>query len=104
MTLLASILLFPNTCMSKGKPLGQCTTCKTEIVEFFNEGVFRNGECDACERHRYESQPELLEALDFLLAHTLDRDLAAGNELDEHEEEARRKALAALAKADEHTT
>ena len=61
--------------------------------EFFNEGVFRNGECDACERRRYESQPELLEALDFLLAHTLDADLAVGNELDEHQEEPRQKRL-----------
>ena len=53
---------FPIIPMSKGKPLGTCTTCGSEIVETVNDGVFRNGECDACERLRYESQPALLEA------------------------------------------
>lgn len=48
--------------MSKGKPLGTCKTCGSEIVETVNDGVFRGGECDACERLQYESQPDLLEA------------------------------------------
>jgi hypothetical protein len=53
---------FPIIPMSKGKPLGTCKTCGSEIVETVNDGVFRQGECDACERIRYESQPALLEA------------------------------------------
>jgi hypothetical protein len=48
--------------MSKGKPLGTCGICGSEIVETVNDGVFHGGECDACERIRYESQPALLEA------------------------------------------
>ena len=49
--------------MSKGKPLGSCKTCKSEIVEFVNEGVFPDGECEACEYLRYQTQPGLLAAL-----------------------------------------
>lgn len=49
--------------MSKGKPLGFCRTCKSEIVDFVNESVFRDGECDACEYMRYRTQPGLLAAL-----------------------------------------
>jgi hypothetical protein len=56
------VLSFPITSMSKGKPLEICRTCKSEIVQAVNDGVFRYGECDACERLRYESQPALLEA------------------------------------------
>ena len=52
--------------MSKGKPLGDCKTCGSEIVEMMNDGVFRRGECSACERLRYESQPSLLRALEIL--------------------------------------
>jgi hypothetical protein len=48
--------------MSKGYPVGRCRTCKSDIVQSVNEGVFRDGECEYCERRRYESQPLLLEA------------------------------------------
>jgi hypothetical protein len=54
--------------MSKGQPLGNCRTCGSEIVEFVNEGVFRDGECDACEYLRYRTQPELLDYCTMLLA------------------------------------
>ena len=43
--------------------------------------------------------PELLEALDNLLAQTVDRDLAFGIELTPGEQGAREKALSAIAKA-----
>lgn len=45
------------------------------------------------------SAPELLEALDYLLEMTVDQDLKYGIELTEGEEDARQKALAAIAKA-----
>ena len=48
--------------MSKGLPLGHCQTCGSEIVASVNDGVFRSGECDACEWLRYESQSALLDA------------------------------------------
>ena len=53
--------------MSKGKPIGPCNTCGSEVVDSVNEGVFRDGECEACEYERYRSQPALLEACDGLL-------------------------------------
>jgi hypothetical protein len=43
--------------------------------------------------------PDLLEALDYLLQQTVDQDLKYGICLSEGEEEARAKALAAIAKA-----
>jgi len=48
--------------MSKGKPVGTCSTCRSEIVELLNEGHFGDGECDRCEQIRYKSQPSLLHA------------------------------------------
>lgn len=42
-----------------------CKTCGSEIEDSVNEGVFGNGECEHCERLRYETQPDLLK-----LAHT----------------------------------
>ena len=48
--------------MSKGNSLGYCKTCKCEIVEFVNEGVFGEGDCEFCEYRRYRTQPELLAA------------------------------------------
>lgn len=89
--------------MSKGKPIGHCKTCGSEIVETVNDSVFGDGECNACEYLRYKSQPDLLEALDDLLAETLDNDLAQGIELSDKEEYAREKALAAFKKADGNT-
>jgi hypothetical protein len=47
--------------MSKGRPIGSCKTCGSEIVEASNVGHFGD-ECDACEHRRYRSQPKLLEA------------------------------------------
>lgn len=48
--------------MSKGKSLGNCRTCGGEIVELSNEGVFGQGECEHCERDRYQSHSALLAA------------------------------------------
>jgi hypothetical protein len=45
----------------------------------------------------FAAAPKLLEALDYLLAQTVDQDLACGIELSEGEEDARAKALAAIA-------
>ena len=90
--------------MSKGKLRKPCRTCGSEIVEFFNDGVFRAGECDACEYARYTSQPALLEALNFLLEQTVDRDLANGIGLTEGEQEAREKALSAIANSTDTLT
>jgi hypothetical protein len=46
--------------MSKGKLIGNCKTCGSEIVETVNDSIFRDGECDGCEYARYRSQPDLL--------------------------------------------
>jgi hypothetical protein len=43
--------------------------------------------------------PELLEALDYLLAQTVDQELAFGIELTEGEKKAHERALSAIAKA-----
>jgi hypothetical protein len=85
--------------MSKGKPVELCKNCGSEIVETVNDSLFRDGECDACEFQRYRTQPELLEALDYLLEQTVDMDLSHGIALTEGERDARRKAIAAIAKA-----
>lgn len=85
--------------MSKGKTTGHCRTCGSEIVATVNDSLFRNGECDGCEYQRYKTQAGLLEALDELLAQTVDMDLAYGFVLTEGERQARRKALAAIAEA-----
>jgi hypothetical protein len=55
--------------MSKGLPLKHCRTCGSEIVESVNDGVFRGGECDACERLRYDSHSALLDACRLALAY-----------------------------------
>lgn len=85
--------------MSKGHPLAHCRTCGSEIVETVNDGVFRDGECDACEYQRYRTHPGLLDALDELLRQTVDMDLAHGIALTEGERRARQKAIAAIAEA-----
>jgi len=85
--------------MSKGKPVGHCKTCGSEIVETVNESNFGEGECGACEYHRYLTCGALIEALDYLLEQTVDQDIAYGIELTEGEQEARQKALDAIAKA-----
>lgn len=86
--------------MSKGKSLGHCKTCESEIVETVNDSVFGDGECNECEYQRYRSQPDLLEALDYLLDQSLDQDLAYGIKFTEGEQQARKMALKAFAKAD----
>ncbi len=50
------------------------------------------------------SAPKLLEALDYLLAETVDMDLKYGITLSEGEEDARAKALSAFAEATGRTT
>jgi hypothetical protein len=85
--------------MSKGKDIGTCKTCGGEIVELVNESLFGEGQCEPCEYDRYKLVNEAIEALDYLLEQTLDRELAAGNELDDREEDARDRALAVLNKA-----
>lgn len=76
-----------------------CKTCGCEIVETINDSNFRDGECNACEYQRYCSQPDLLEALEYLLQQTVDMDLSHGIGLTEGEQEARDKAIAAISKA-----
>jgi len=76
-----------------------CTTCHSEIVATINDSGFGNGECNACEYRRFRTQPALIEALDYLLRQTVDMDLEYGIELTEGEQEARTKALAAIAAA-----
>ncbi len=90
----------PLLTMSKGKPIGHCKTCRSEIVETVNDSIFREGECDGCEYQRYRSQPALLEALDYLLKQAIDQDLAFGIELTEGEQEAYDMAMRALSIAD----
>jgi hypothetical protein len=85
--------------MSKGKPVGCCETCGSEIVEMYNNGFFGQGECDACELLRYDSQRDLLHALDALLEATIDAGRAVGMEPTEDEIEAEKLAKAALGKA-----
>jgi len=50
-------------------------------------------------RHGCRFVPELIEALDYLLEQTIDRDLKYGINLSEGEADARAKALAAIARA-----
>lgn len=48
-------------------PFIHCETCGSEIVETVNDSVFGDGECDVCERARYESQPEIKACLHELI-------------------------------------
>ena len=49
--------------MSKGKPLGFCQSCHSEIIASSNDGVFGGEEYASCEEHRYETHATLLESL-----------------------------------------
>lgn len=49
--------------MSKGHPRGNCRTCHCELVESINDGGFGTDECACCERHRYQTQLELLDTV-----------------------------------------
>lgn len=53
--------------MSKGKHVGTCRTCGSEIVETVNDSLFHEGECNACEYHRYKTQPALHKAANLAL-------------------------------------
>jgi hypothetical protein len=70
-----------------------------EIAHSDEEGrIACPGQQDA-NRRLIAAAPELLEALDYLLEQTVDMDLKYGIGLSEGEEDARAKALAAIAKA-----
>ncbi len=70
------------------------------LVDVVGDPEFRQSIAIDFERERLrKAAPELLEALDYLLAQTVDMDLKYGITLSEGEEEARAKALAVIAKA-----
>lgn len=75
-----------------------CKTCGSEIVSTINDSNFREGECGPCEYRRYSVQPQFADALDTLLAETVDFDLAQGIELTDRERNAREQALALFTK------
>ena len=64
-----------------------------------DEATAERTDYDCANGHLMASAPELLEALDYLLQQTIDQDLNYGISLTEGEEDARRKVLAAIAKA-----
>lgn len=70
-----------------------------EIAHSDDEGRIASPEQQDANRRLIAAAPELLEALDYLLEQTVDMDLKYGIGLAEGEEEARAKALAAIAKA-----
>jgi hypothetical protein len=82
----------------------RCKTCASEIHDGENDGVFAGGECEWCERTRYESQPRLLAALDQLLEQTIDADLAQGIGLTDSKRAAYDAARSALAAAHDTST
>jgi hypothetical protein len=70
-----------------------------EIVHEDDEGRVASREQQDANRRLIAAAPELLEALDYLLEQTVDMDLKYGIALSEGEQDARAKALAAIAKA-----
>ena len=70
-----------------------------EIAHSDDEGRIASPEQQDANRRLIAAAPELLEALDYLLEQTVDMDLKYGIGLSEGEEDARKKALAAIAKA-----
>jgi hypothetical protein len=64
-----------------------------------DEGRIASPEQQDANRRLIATAPELLEALDYLLEQTVDMDLKYGIGLSEGEEDARAKALTAIAKA-----
>jgi len=70
-----------------------------EIAHSDEEGRIASPEQQDANRRIIAAAPELLEALDYLLQQTLDMDLKYGIGLTEGEQDARAKALAAIAKA-----
>ena len=70
-----------------------------EIAHSHDEGRIASPQQQDANRRLIAAAPELLEALDYLLEQTVDMDLKYGIGLSEGEEDARKKALAAIAKA-----
>ena len=70
-----------------------------EIAHSDEEGRVASAEQQEANRRLIAAAPDLLEALDYLLEQTVDMDLKYGIGLTEGEEDARAKALAAIAKA-----
>jgi hypothetical protein len=70
-----------------------------EIAHSDEEGRIAPPQQQDANRRLIAAAPELLEALDYLLEQTVDMDLKYGIGLSEGEEDARAKALAAIAKA-----
>jgi hypothetical protein len=70
-----------------------------EIAHTDDEGRIASPQQQDANRRLIAAAPELLEALDYLLEQTVDMDLKYGIGLSEGEQEARKKALAAIAKA-----
>lgn len=70
-----------------------------EIAHSDDEGRIASPEQQDANRRLIAAAPELLEALDYLLAQTVDMDLKYGIGLTEGERDARAKSLAAIAKA-----
>ena len=70
-----------------------------EIAHSDDEGRIASPEQQDANRRLIAAAPDLLEALDYLLEQTVDMDLKYGIGLSEGEEDARTKALAAIAKA-----
>jgi hypothetical protein len=70
-----------------------------EIAHADDEGRIASSQQQDADRRLIAAAPELLEALDYLLEQTVDMDLKYGIGLSEGEEDARTKALAAIAKA-----
>ncbi len=91
---------FPQNPMSKGRPLNTCKTCGSEIVETVNDGIFREGECDACEYQRYQSQPDLLDAAYLALEEIQQWDQVMGGSEDPRTQEAIEALKASIAKAE----
>ncbi len=74
-----------------------------EIAHDDDEGRIATPEQRDANRRLIAGAPELLEALYYLLAQTVEMDLKYGIGLSEGEEDARAKALAAIAKATSQT-
>ena len=70
-----------------------------EIAHSDDEGRIASPPQQDANRRLIAAAPELLEALDYLLEQTVDMDLKYGIGLSEGEQEARKKALAVIAKA-----
>src|SRR5438270_6600193 len=70
-----------------------------EIAHSDDEGRVAPCPQQDANRRLIAAAPELLEALDYLLAQSVDMDLKHGIGLSEGEEDARAKALAAIARA-----